>query len=114
MYYTLVVYDLDRKRWVPEFGDPDKAVVVQERADWKESLIHRPCHLRILRTAADEGQRGIDLAVEELTQWARGRPPARPSSFKSGVRGDLVWLPGGKSWREKVFSSPKTALVDAR
>jgi len=72
-YYTLLTRDNATSKWHPQFGDYDRAVVVEERAVCCESQMGpRKSDTHILKTSSDE-QHVISAAIDALNGEALHR-----------------------------------------
>ena len=61
-YYTLAVFD---GYWAPQFGDYDRAVVDQERQDWRDNGTLAK-HLKVIATGDSDAS--IMAAIDKLNQ----------------------------------------------
>lgn len=63
-YYTLVIRDNRTGQWCIEFGDYDRAAVVDERSDCADSAWPDEFRSKIIKTA--DAQSAIEAAVRDL------------------------------------------------
>ena len=69
-YFTLVVYDIEQKQWINEFGDYDKKYVVEEMDEYIHGYLNiKRKNIKILKTLDD--QKSIDAAINKLNGAAK-------------------------------------------